>query len=863
MGKKMNLTMSTRLEELLAKAKNEEKSNRLNRPLRESHPDLAAEWDYEKNEKTPDEHIRDDESCWWICPECGYSWEATVRMRWHDNKRCPVCHSNIVVKGINDLATLCPELAEQWDYERNDKTPQDYKTGSSQLIWWKCENGHSWEQPIASRVASYQRTGTPVCRYCNGWTEYCGENQRQQKPKRLPLTVSHPELLDEWDYEKNDIAPDEYHPTRTVVWWLCPKCNQSYPQSIGQKIRGGKCLYCYGKRAVAGVSDLATVCPELATQWDYDKNDITPQDIKAGAMFNAWWLCENGHSWQALASNRYRSFQKLGMANCPYCSGHHVAIGETDLFTTHPVLRDWWDFDKNQGYPQPEDVSAGSKHAVYWHCPEGHSYKTRIVNQTRSLGCPICKHEKHTSFPEQAILFFVRRDIDANAESRAKVLCVDGKRYEADIWIESRNIAIEYDGSGYHKGQKLESDARKDRAMADSGIRLIRIKDVDSRDHRHVDAENDRIYYSSYNQLRYLNWAIEQLEILIDGDAHADIDFVPVTPEILSQFRRRVRSFSVASEYPELASEWNYQKNGTLTPEMCAPRSNLAVWWICKKGHEWFISPGGRVHGIPEKGGFISGCPYCARRYPIVGENDLATTHPEILKEWHPTKNGDLTPQDVMATTSKKKVSWICENGHEWVAAPAQRIKNGEIRPCPKCWRAMQKHYNVTPKIKDNNITLTHPELLQEWHPTLNGDLDPQYISEGSKRKIWWRCSLGHCWQTSVKERLRRSKTGKIGTGCPYCSGNRILSGYNDLATRCPDAQNIWDFEKNETDGISIYEIGTSSHKRVAWHCPQCSHEWKAQIVWTIQLKPECPKCHCNLVPNGIHEVNTDIDLDK
>ena len=105
----MNVTMSPSLMGT--------RNNRFNRPLRESHPDLAAEWDYEKNDKTPDEHIRDDESCWWVCPECGYSWEATVRVRWHDNKRCPVCHGNIAVKGINDLATLCPELAEQWDYE--------------------------------------------------------------------------------------------------------------------------------------------------------------------------------------------------------------------------------------------------------------------------------------------------------------------------------------------------------------------------------------------------------------------------------------------------------------------------------------------------------------------------------------------------------------------------------------------------------------------------------------------------------------------------------------------------------------------------------------------------------------------------
>tara|TARA_B100000886_G_scaffold199121_1_gene137252 strand:+ start:208 stop:423 length:216 start_codon:yes stop_codon:yes gene_type:complete len=62
-------------------------------------------------------------------------------------------------------------------------------------------------------------------------------------------------------------------------------------------------------------------------------------------------------------------------------------------------------------------------------------------------------------------------------------------------------------------------------------------------------------------------------------------------------------------------------------------------------------------------------------------EKSLGFLDPEISKEWHPTKNGELTPFD-FSKGSRKKVWWQCskKTNHEWEAKIADR-KNGTGYP--------------------------------------------------------------------------------------------------------------------------------------------------------------------------------------
>ena len=144
------------------------------------------------------------------------------------------------------------------------------------------------------------------------------------------------------------------------------------------------------------------------------------------------------------------------------------------------------------------------------------------------------------------------------------------------------------------------------------------------------------------------------------------------------------------------------------------------------------------------------------------------TTFPEIAKEWHPTKNGNLKPSQVTSGTAKK-VWWKCRKGddHEWPAAIASRASG---RRCPFC--SGKKVSNT------NNLEVNFPDLAKEWHPTRNGNLGPNQVTSGSGKKVWWKCPKGddHEWSTSISNRASR------GSGCPHCfslkrrKGKQILS---------------------------------------------------------------------------------------
>ena len=135
---------------------------------------------------------------------------------------------------------------------------------------------------------------------------------------------------------------------------------------------------------------------------------------------------------------------------------------------------------------------------------------------------------------------------------------------------------------------------------------------------------------------------------------------------------------SLITKNPTLAKEWHPARNGSLTPGDVAAKTGKKVWWICSKGHEWEAIVSNRGNG--------TGCPYCAGK-AVSLDNCLQTINPTLAKEWHPARNGSLTPRDVTAKTGKK-VWWICSKGHEWEAIVSNR-SNGT--GCPHCYKQSRK----------------------------------------------------------------------------------------------------------------------------------------------------------------------------
>lgn len=111
--------------------------------------------------------------------------------------------------------------------------------------------------------------------------------------------------------------------------------------------------------------------------------------------------------------------------------------------------------------------------------------------------------------------------------------------------------------------------------------------------------------------------------------------------------------------------------------------------------------------------------------------------------------------------------------------------------------------------------------LLKEWDESRNFPLTPDTVSYGSKKKVRWTCENGHSWQTTVHVRSE-------GSGCPYCTGRKVLPGFNDLETLYPDVAAQWDREKNGS--LSPRDVSTGSKIRIWWRCPE-GHSWQSPVA--------------------------------
>lgn len=241
-------------------------------------------------------------------------------------------------------------------------------------------------------------------------------------------------------------------------------------------------------------------------------------------------------------------------------------------------------------------------------------------------------------------------------------------------------------------------------------------------------------------------------------------------PPAARPIRGRV-ALSVAA--PEIAAQWHPTKNGDLTPAQVSSGSNRKVWWT-------HTAPDGQVHEwqayINIRTGQGTGCPICNtsggsrkqswdfRRGAGGAGVDLASRFPAIAAQWHPTKNGDLTP-DRVSHGAETLAWWRCEAGHEW----QQPVNRRTHRQSP-CWAC--KHPITLPAGEkapgpDGSLAEKRPKVAALWHPSRNGHLTPNVVRPNSGACVWWQCGHGHVWRAAVSAQVA---TAKAGTTCPHCA---------------------------------------------------------------------------------------------
>ena len=674
------------------------------------------------------------------------------------------------------------QLMREWNWEKNNELNFDPKTltlGSHKKIWWKCHKEHEWQATIKDR------NNGKGCPYCSGRYAVKGKNDLQ--------TVN-PILANEWNYEKNNnLTPMDILPnSNKKVWWKCSN-GHTWQASVANRTKGTGCPYCAGKKVLKGYNDLQTVNPTLSKEWNYEKNNgLTPSDVMPNSDEKVWWRCKEGHEWQVTIGTRNSG------SGCPYCSGRYAVKSENDLQTVNPILASEWNYEKN-GKFRPENFTANSGQKVWWKCKKGHEWQATIHNRNKGRGCPICNSERNTSFPEYAIVYYLKKyGLDVIHSYREN-------GYELDVYIPSKKIAIEYDGGLWHKN-RIKNDLEKNKRCKRDGIKLYRIREG-------LPTLNDSsIDYMVQEKQKDLSKILEEvLSIIIGHHIHVDIELDVIAIENLREYSEK--SSSLLFFNPEIANEWNFEKNGNLKPNNLMANSNKKVWWRCNKGHEWQATVADRNSG--------KGCPFCMSKKILKGYNDLQTVNPKLAKEWNYEKNDGLAPADVFPN-SNKKVWWKCSRGHEWQARIQER-NNGS--KCPYC----SGRYSIK---GETDLQTINPKLAKEWNNEKNAGITPMDVSPNSGQKVWWKCSKGHEWQARIADR-------NSGCGCPYCSSRKVLKGYNDLLSVNPTLAKEWNFEKNNE--LTPLDVMPNSNKKVWWKCSK-GHEWQATVASRNNGRG-CPEC--------------------
>jgi hypothetical protein len=259
---------------------------------------------------------------------------------------------------------------------------------------------------------------------------------------------------------------------------------------------------------------LATVNSTLAKEWHPAKNgDLTPFDVTSGSGKKVWWKCDKGddHEWESIITNRSKK-----ASGCSICSGHKVVLSNC-LDTINPKLSKEWNYSRN-GNLTPFSVAYNSNIKVWWKCNKGddHEWKSTVSTRHRELShCPFCtltpQSKQELTITFELIKFF--KDINPKGFKTR----INGKIRSIDIYIPQFQLAIEFDGSYWHKG-KRELDKLKTIQLKEKGLDVIRIREQSKVATLKKITKNDVISKIPFNGKEIANNVLKQIMKMYELD---------------------------------------------------------------------------------------------------------------------------------------------------------------------------------------------------------------------------------------------------------------------------------------------------------------------------------------------------------
>jgi len=299
------------------------------------------------------------------------------------------------------------------------------------------------------------------------------------------------------------------------------------------------------------------------------------------------------------------------------------------------------------------------------------------------------------------------------------------------------------------------------------------------------------------------------------------------------------------TNYDHLKAQWHPTKNGELKFTDFTPGSHFEAWWLCidpKCGcrHEWKIQIKSRTNAKHP-----SGCPFCSQNTTrVCHHNSLASMRPDLMQEWDYNKNVDIDP-NTLPVSSGRMVSWKCPHTcpiggckHEWDAKIANRTKSDSPSGCPFCAPVSES------LCYHQSLEYLYPDLMKQWHKTMNEGIDPGKLRPSSGIKVYWSCSDPVCnciheWPAKICSRTNLDHQ----SGCPFCNtAPKRTCIHNSLEYKHPEISAEWNHNKNGDLKPSVVPSGSGI--MVWWTCSNNSaHEWKAVIGDRTAKNSGCPHC--------------------
>lgn len=287
-------------------------------------PDLAQQWHPWRNGDLKPEDVTcgSNKKVWWLLIHkdkntgkvFNFEWETRVKDM-VINRGCPFLTGRAVWSGFNDLATINTKLAKEWHPTKNGNLkPTHVTANSNKKVWWLLpyvdpktgkEFTFEWESRVADRMSDDK------CPFLSGKSVWQGFNDLATVNKRL---------AEEWHPTKNgSLKPTDITAnSNKKVWWLLhyedtrtnKKFDFEWQATVSHRNSGRQCPYLSNPSTAVfvGFNDLQTTHPNIAKEWNFDKNgELRPTDVTAGSSRVVWWKTElegKTYEWKDKIFNR-------------------------------------------------------------------------------------------------------------------------------------------------------------------------------------------------------------------------------------------------------------------------------------------------------------------------------------------------------------------------------------------------------------------------------------------------------------------------------------------------------------------------------------------------------------------------------